>query len=99
MIKKQYVKSRRVTKVVFAHPAEVEADAIELIADVHDWRPVAFDRLKNGSWKLVQELDPGTDMQFRYRVRRGDDVAYWNDGDADGVVPNDHGTENAVVAG
>ncbi len=99
MIKKQYVKSRKVTKVVFEHPADVDADAIELIADLHDWRPVAFDRLKNGTWKLVQELDPGTDMQFRYRVRRGGDVAYWNDGDADRVVPNDHGTENAVVAG
>ena len=38
MIKKQYVKSRKVTKVVFEHPADVDADAIELIADVHDWQ-------------------------------------------------------------
>ena len=98
MIKKQYVKSRKVTKVIFEHPAAVDVDAIELIADVHGWRPIAFERLKSGKWKLVQELEPGTAMQFRYRVRRDGGVDYWNDGDADGFVPNDRGTENAVVA-
>jgi len=98
MIKKRYVKSRNVTKIVFEHPASVQADAIELIADRHGWTPLAFDRLRNGKWKLVQELEPGAAMQFRYRVHRGGGVDYWNDADADGLVPNDHGSENAVVA-
>jgi len=99
MIKKQYVKSRNVTKVTFEHPVGVEADAIELISDVHDWRPVPFDRLKNGKWKLVQEFEPGTAVQFRYRVSRDGGVTYWNDRDADGFVQNDQGSENAVIAG
>jgi hypothetical protein len=99
MIKKRYVKTRKVTKVTFEHPADVDVDAIELVSDRSDWRPVAFRRLKNGRWKLVQELEPGAAMQFRYRVRRDGDVDYWNDGDADGFVPNGHGTENGVVAG
>jgi hypothetical protein len=99
MIKKQHVKSRQVTKVTFEHPADVDVDAIELLSDRNDWQPVAFDRLKSGKWKLVQELEPGTTMQFRYRVQRGGAVEYWNDGDADAFVPNDQGTENGVVAG
>lgn len=99
MIKKQYVKTRKVTKVTFEHPADVDVDAIELVSDHSGWEPVAFDRLKSGRWKLVHELEPGAAMQFRYRVRRGGDVDYWNDGDADGFVPNGHGTENGVVAG
>lgn len=99
MIKKQYVKSRNVTKVTFEHPATVDADAIEPFSNVHVWRPVAFDRLKNGKWKLVQELEPGTAMQFRYRVVKDGGVTYWNDGDADGVAQNDHGTENSVLRG
>jgi hypothetical protein len=99
MITKQYVKSRKITKVTFAHPADVDADAIELVADVHAWRPVPFRRLRDGRWKLVEELEPGAAMQFRYRVSRGDRVAWWNDGDADAHVPNDQGSENAVVAG
>jgi hypothetical protein len=50
MIKKRYVKTRNVTKVTFAHPADVDVDD-------------------------------------------------WNDGDADGFVPNGHGAENGAVAG
>ena len=98
MIKKRYVKSRNVTKIVFEHPAGVQADAIELIADLHGWTPLAFDRLRSGKWKLVLELEPGSAMQFRYRVHRGGGVDYWNDADADGAVPNGHGSDNAVVA-
>jgi len=97
MIKKQYVKSRNVTKVTFEHPVGVEADAIELISDVHDWRPVPFDRLKNGKWKLVQEFAPGTVVQFRYRISHDGSVSYWNDDDADGVAPNDQGTDNSIL--
>lgn len=99
MITKTYVKSRKVTKITFAHPADVDADAIELVADAHAWRPVPFRRLRDGRWKLVHELRPGTSMQFRYRVSRGDAVDWWNDADADAQVPNDHGGENALIAG
>jgi len=98
MINKRYVKSRNVTKIVFEHPAGVQADAIELFADLHGWTPLAFDRLRSGKWKLVLELEPGSAMQFRYRVHRGGGVDYWNDADADGAVPNGHGSDNAVVA-
>jgi len=47
----------------------------------------------------VQEFEPGTAVQFRYRVSRDGGVTYWNDRDADGFVQNDQGSENAVIAG
>lgn len=99
MIKKQFVKSRNVTKVTFAHPADVQADAVELISDLSEWRPIRFERLKSGAWRLVQELEPGRRMQFRYLVHRDGSVDYWNDPEADAFVANGAGSENAVVAG
>ena len=97
MIKKQYVKSRDVTKLTFRLESGLDADAVHLLAEFNDWRPVAFDRLKDGSWKLVQEVQPGASYQFRYKVLHGDHAHYLNDPEADAVVPNDQGTENAVV--
>ena len=97
MIKKQSVKSRKVTKVTFTLPADLEADGVYLIADFNGWEPAAFEKQKNGSWKLVQEVAPDQEYQFRYRVVHGDHDHYFNDPDADGLVPNDQGTENAVL--
>lgn len=97
MIKKQTVKSRNVTKLTFTLPADLEADEVHLLADFTDWEPAPFEQLKNGSWKLVQEVEPGRGYEFRYRVVHGDHEHYFNDPEADGVVPNDQGSENAVV--
>jgi hypothetical protein len=97
MIKKQFVKSRKCTKLTFELPADLDADAVYLLADFNGWEPVAFEQLKSGKWKLVQEVEPEKGYQFRYRVVHGDHEHYFNDPDADGVVPNDQGTENAVL--
>lgn len=99
MIKKQYVKTRKVTKITFEHPSDVDVDAIELVSDRSDWQPEPFDRLKSGRWKLVREIDPGERMEFRYRAVKDGRVAWWDDGDADDFVPNGHGARNGVVAG
>ena len=97
MIKKQFVKSRNVAKVTFQLPADVPADGVELIADFTEWRPVAFDRLRDGRWKLVQELAPGRSYQFRYRLLKDGDVDYANEERSDGLVGNGMGGENAVL--
>ncbi len=97
MIKKQYVKSRQVTKVTFELPADVDADTVQLIADFTEWQPVPFTQLKNGKWKLVQELEPQQAYEFRYRLVNHGGESWLNDSDADGVVPNDRGTENAIL--
>lgn len=97
MVKKQFVKTRNVTKVTFEVGSDVAADEVQLIADFTDWRPVAFGRLKNGRWKLVQELEPGRSYQYRYRLLKDGTVAYRNDESPDGLIGNDLGSENAVL--
>lgn len=97
MIKKQFVKSRKVTKVTFELPADVEADTVQLLADFNGWTPVGFDQLKSGKWRLVQEVEPEQEYQFRYRLVQGASDSYVNDPEADYTVPNDRGTENAVL--
>lgn len=97
MIKKQALKSRPVCKLAFELPASVEADAVELLADFNNWRGEPFTRLKNGTWKLTQEVTPDQSYQFRYRLVQDGYSAYLNDEAADGYVRNDFGTENAIV--
>lgn len=96
MVKKQFVKSRNVVKVTFELPADVEADAVYLISDAEGWQPVAFEKLKNGKWKLAREYEPGTRVEFRYQLQHADGPEFRND-DADGVVANVHGSENALL--
>lgn len=98
MIKKQQVKSRNVCKLTFELPQDLEGDAVQLVADWNDWRPVPLERQKNGKWKLVQEVAPGQEYQFRYRVVHGDHDHFFNDDDADRTVQNEHGSENAVIS-
>lgn len=97
MIKKQQIKSRHVCKVTFELPKDLEADAVHLLADFSDWQDVPFVRQPGGGWKLVQELEPGREYQFRYKVVHGDHNHYFNDEQADGTVPNDQGSSNGVL--
>jgi hypothetical protein len=98
MIKKQHVKSRNVCKVNFELGTEVEADEVFLISEVNGWQPVAFEKQKNGKWKLTQEFEPGRDYQFRYMMVRGGERSFENDDQADGHVPNEHGSENGLIS-
>lgn len=97
MIKKQHVKSRNTCKVTFELPADLQADAVYLIADYNGWQDIPFERLKSGKWKLVQELEPGNAYQIRYKISEAGNVYYLNDSDADGTTSNDQGSENAVI--
>jgi len=97
MIKKQFIKSRNVVKLTFELPKETVAEAVLLLADFNNWQPAAFSQLKNGKWQLVQEVEPGREYQFRYRLVQGGAEHYENDAEADALVPNDQGTTNAVV--
>jgi hypothetical protein len=97
MIKKQFVKSRNTTKVTFELEADTQAQAIHLIADYNNWSPIAFEQLKNGKWKLTQELEPGQNYQFRYLLEQDGSYEFMNDPEADYTVANDQGTENAVL--
>jgi hypothetical protein len=81
MIKKQFVKSRNITKVTFE--TEAAAEGVALIADFNKWQPVPFKKLKSG--------------KFRYLLEQNGSRDFLNDDNADYTVPNDQGTENAVI--
>ena len=82
--------------MTFELPADLEADAVHLLADFNSWQPVAFEKLKSGKWKLVQEVSEGR-YQFRYMIDHENHHHFMNDPEADDTVPNDQGTENAVI--
>ena len=101
MIKKQYIKSRQMSKVTFALPkAElpegIEAESIFLAGDFNDWDPTATPMKPNskGVFRATLELEPGRECQFRYVVNG----EHWcNDWHADAYVRNDLGVDNCVV--
>ena len=95
MLKKQYLKSRPVCKVTFSLPTEVEAESAAIVGDFTNWQAAPMEQLKDGRFKVVLELNQGSEYQFRYLVNETDWV---NDTEADGYVPNPYATENSVVS-
>ena len=102
MLKKQYVKSRKVAKVTFELyrneiPEEAEALSASLVGDFNDWDPAATPMSyskKKRAFRATVDLEPGKAYQFRYFV----DDQYWcNDWHADAYVPGGHGEDNGVV--
>jgi len=97
VIKKQYIKTRKITKITFELPKNLEHDNVHLLADFNDWQPVAFERLKNGKWKLVQEVAEAGAYEFRYMSKQGQNYHFFNDDSADTHIPNPLGTTNSVI--
>ncbi len=96
MLKKRYLKSRDVCKVTFYTAAALGADNIYLVGDFNGWDETAapMQSLKDGRFKIVLELEPEREYQFRYLVN-GDE--WHNDWDADNYVPNPFIGDNSVV--
>lgn len=102
MLKKQFVKSREVTKVTFELarkeiPNDISADSVHLVGEFNDWdqseTPMTYSKNKKAFWVAV-DLEPGRRYQFRYLVNGG----YWcNDWEADEYVPGAFGQDNSVV--
>lgn len=101
MLKKKYVKSRKVSKVTFELPkAElpegIKAESVYLVGEFNDWEPAAtpMRRDKRGVYKATLELEPGREYQFRYLVNG---EQWCNDWHADAYVPNGWGEDNCIV--
>ncbi|HLV37742.1 MAG TPA: isoamylase early set domain-containing protein [Spirillospora sp.] len=94
MIKKQYLKSRPVCKVTFSLPADTGAKQAAVVGDFTGWQPTPMEQLKNGSFKVVLELEQGNDYQFRYLLNGSEWV---NEAEADRYVPNPYLSENSVL--
>ena len=101
MLKKRYIKSRKVWKVTFELPkAElpegVEAESVHLVGEFNDWDTTATPMTlgKGGVFRIMLELEPGREYQFRYLVNG----EHWcNDWHADAYVTGDFGEDNCVV--
>ncbi len=101
MLKKQYVKSRQLSKITFEIPQEelpegVDAQTVHLVGDFNDWDPIAtpMKKRKNGGFKITLELEPGCEYHFRYLL----DGEFWcNEWHADGYASNSFGADNCIV--
>jgi 1,4-alpha-glucan branching enzyme len=101
MLKKQYVKSRKVAKVTFElpkaeWPENVKVESTHLVGEFNDWDLSAtpMKRGKGSVFRATLELEPGQQYQFRYLVNR----EHWcNDWQADGYVGGGLGQDNCVV--
>ncbi|BBO84811.1 isoamylase early set domain-containing protein [Desulfosarcina ovata] len=99
-LKKQYLKKSVRCKVTFRLPkaAAATAKTVHIVGEFNDWSTVRtpMKRLKNGEFKVVVDLVPGREYQFRYLI---DQTVWENDWEADRYVKSDFGDcENSVVA-
>ncbi|WPR72575.1 isoamylase early set domain-containing protein [Flavobacterium sp. NG2] len=94
-IKKQFIKSKPVCKVTFSIEAK-DATSASVVGDFNNWsiEEGALNKLKNGTFKGVFNLDTNASYEFKYVV----DGAYINDEEADSFKWNEFaGTENGVL--
>ena len=96
MLSKRYLKSKNVTKITFYTPTELDAEEVFLVGDFNGWSETTtpMEALKDGRFKVVLELEPEKEYQFRYLVN-GDE--WHNEWDADKYVPNPYSGDNSVV--
>ena len=98
-LKKQYLKSRPVSKVTFRLPREAapEAQTVHLVGEFNDWdeKATPMTRLKNGDFKVTLDLETGRPYSFRYLI----EGSIWeNDWEADTYAPSAIAEEeNSVV--
>lgn len=101
MLKKRYIKSRRVWKVTFELartelPEGIDVKAVHLLGEFNDWDPTAtpMTRSKKGIFRTTVELAPGREYPFRYLING----EHWcNDWHADAYVPSGLGGDNCLL--
>jgi hypothetical protein len=101
MLRKHYLKSRKVFKVTFELPKDeipkdVDVQNVHLVGEFNDWDPTAtpMKYLKKGAFQSTLELEAGREYQFRYLVN-GD---HWcNEWHADAYIRGEFGEDNCIV--
>ena len=101
MLKKNYVKSRKVWKVDFELPKSelpqgVKTKRVNLTGDFNKWKHNAIPMaLHKDMYTASLELEPGHEYPFRYLING---KVWCNDWHADGYVPNVFGEDNCVAS-
>jgi 1,4-alpha-glucan branching enzyme len=94
-IKKLFVKKNTVCKVTFSVEAK-EADEAAVVGDFNKWNPEegALNKLKNGTFKGVFNVDKDATYEFKYVI----DGVFVNEIEADYFKWNEFaGSENSVL--
>jgi 1,4-alpha-glucan branching enzyme len=100
MIKKTYVKSRKVAKLTFRVakkelPEGVDVKRLNLVGNFNDWNRAANPMKKSkGTFSTTIEVEPGTVVNFRYLAN---DSIWFNDWEAEKYLLGDQGEDNSVV--
>ncbi len=97
MLLKSYSKTGNYCRVTFKLPAEVGAETAVLVGEFNNWDENAepMRKLNDGSFSQTVSLEAGKSYRFRYLL---DGTRWENDWEADDYLPNDHGTDDSIVA-
>lgn len=96
MLKKNYTKTGHFCRVTFKVSPEVNARNVMLCGDFNDWNKKAtlMKQLKHGSFSVTITLPANHSYRFKYFLGG---QRWENDGDADGYIRNDFGSEDSVL--
>lgn len=98
-VEKKYLKTKKICKTSFQLRGEESggAETAFLVGEFNDWslHTLPMKKQKDGSFKLVLDLEIGRSYQFRYLL---DDNRWENDWNADKYERSDFGNcENSVI--
>ena len=95
MLKKTAIKKGKVVKVIFYTHKSKSAQSSFLVGDFNNWDETKhqMEKLRDGRFKVVLELEPNQTYQFRYMI----DGEWHNDWEADKYAPNPFSGDNSVL--
>ena len=96
MINKTYNSKKTNCKVTFRYQPEESAEEVQLLGDFNQWgekKRQFLKKRKDGSFSLTLNLKPNQSYQFRYLV----DGSWVTDVEADNMIWNSFGSQNALV--
>ncbi|OEU53747.1 MAG: glycoside hydrolase [Desulfobacterales bacterium C00003060] len=96
MLRKSYSKTRRMCRVTFDFPPDVNATMASVCGDFNEWSASAhpMKHRKDGRFSTTISLEAGRDYRFRYLL---DGRRWENDWAADEYVRNGFGTEDSLI--
>ena len=96
MVSKSYNKKKTYCKVTFRHKPVSEVQEVQILGDFNEWgtkKKQLLKKRKDGTFSLTLSLKSQADYQYRFLV----DGAWVTDTQADAVVWNTYGSQNAQV--
>ena len=95
MLQKKYLSDGKV-EVTFRMPPLDGVVELYLSGEFNNWQANAVPMLQetDGEWAATLVLDAGRTYRFRYHDNQG---SWRNDGEADGYVANDYGSDDSLL--